>query len=76
MILNHVVEHMREPAPIVAKLCAKLKPGGYIWIAFPSVRSLSLPHSVDETLNFYDDPTHVYLPDVGEIADMFCWRME
>ncbi len=68
VILNHVVEHMSDPAPIVAKLSSKLKPGGYIWIAFPSKRSLRLPHSVDETLNFYDDPTHVYLPDLGEIA--------
>ncbi len=25
-----------EPGAIVAKLCGKLKPGGYIWIAFPS----------------------------------------
>jgi SAM-dependent methyltransferase len=70
VILNHVVEHMPEPAPIVAALCAKLKPGGYIWIAFPSERSLTLPHSEDETLNFYDDPTHVCLPKVGEIADI------
>lgn len=69
VILNHVIEHMAEPAPIVAALCRKLKPGGYIWIAFPSERSLTLPHSVDETLNFYDDPTHVYLPKVSEIAD-------
>jgi hypothetical protein len=23
---------------------------------------------VDETLNFYDDPTHIYLPNVDEIA--------
>lgn len=68
VILNHVVEHMREPAPIVAKLCGKLKPGGFFWIAFPSERSLRLPHSVDETLNFYDDPTHIYLPNVDEIA--------
>jgi SAM-dependent methyltransferase len=70
VILNHVVEHMREPAPIVAVLCRKLKPGGLIWIAFPSVRSLSLPHSEDETLNFYDDPTHVTVPDVQEIANL------
>jgi SAM-dependent methyltransferase len=68
VILNHVVEHMREPAPIVAQLCAKLRPGGYLWIAFPSERSLRLPHSVDETLNFYDDPTHIYLPKVEEIV--------
>lgn len=70
VILNHVVEHMREPAPIVARLSAKLKPGGYIWIAFPSLRSLSLPHSADETLQFCDDPTHVYVPDVREMANV------
>lgn len=70
IILNHVIEHMANPEPIVAKLCGKLKPGGYIWIAFPSLRSLSLPHSVDETLNFCDDPTHVYLPDVPQIANV------
>ena len=70
VILNHVVEHMTEPEPVLFKLCGKLKPGGYIWIAFPSRRSLTLPHSVDETLNFYDDPTHVYLPDKREIADI------
>jgi SAM-dependent methyltransferase len=70
VILNHVVEHMRDPMPVVATLCAKLKPGGFIWIAFPSLRSLSLPHSVDETLQFSDDPTHVYLPDVREMANV------
>jgi len=70
VILNHVVEHMRDPAPVVATLCAKLKPGGYIWIAFPSLRSLSLPHSEDETLQFCDDPTHVYVPDVREMANI------
>jgi SAM-dependent methyltransferase len=70
VILNHVVEHMADPAPILAKLCTKLKPEGYIWIAFPSLRSLSLPHSVDETLNFCDDPTHIRVPDVREIANI------
>jgi 2-polyprenyl-3-methyl-5-hydroxy-6-metoxy-1,4-benzoquinol methylase len=70
VILNHVLEHMREPEPILVKLCAKLKPGGLIWIAFPSTRSLSLPSSVDETLQFCDDPTHVYLPCVREVANI------
>jgi 2-polyprenyl-3-methyl-5-hydroxy-6-metoxy-1,4-benzoquinol methylase len=70
VIANHVIEHMADPVPIVAALCAKIKPGGFIWIAFPSVRSLALPHSVDETLQFCDDPTHVYLPDVREIANI------
>jgi SAM-dependent methyltransferase len=70
VILNHVVEHMAEPDPIVTMLCGKLKPGGFLWIAFPSARSLSLPHSVDETLHFCDDPTHVRLPDVREMANL------
>ncbi len=70
VILNHVVEHMRDPRPVVATLCAKLKPGGYIWIAFPSVRSLGLPHAEDETLRFQDDPTHVYLPEVSEMVNV------
>jgi SAM-dependent methyltransferase len=70
VILNHVIEHMAEPAPILAALCAKLKPGGYMWIAFPSQRSLSLPHSVDETLNFWDDPTHVRVPEIGEVVSV------
>ena len=70
VLLNHVVEHMANPAPILAALCAKLKPGGYFWIAFPSLRSLSLPSSVDETLQFCDDPTHVRVPDMREIANI------
>lgn len=70
VILNHVVEHMADPDPVVAALCAKLKPGGYFWIAFPSSRSLALPHSADETLQFCDDPTHVQVPDVRAIANL------
>jgi 2-polyprenyl-3-methyl-5-hydroxy-6-metoxy-1,4-benzoquinol methylase len=70
VILNHVIEHMADPAPVVTALCAKLKPGGYIWIAFPSLRSLALPSSADETLQFCDDPTHVRVPDLREIANV------
>jgi hypothetical protein len=57
------------PAPILTTICTKLKPGGYIWIAFPSLRSLSLP-SAEGTLQFCDDPTHVYVPDIREISNI------
>jgi len=76
VILNHVVEHMRDPAPVVATLCAKLKPGGYIWIAFPSLRSLSLPHSVDETLNFFATTPRMCTCRMCARWRMFCWRTE
>jgi SAM-dependent methyltransferase len=69
VILHHVAEHMPTPGPILAQLCSKLKPGGYIWIAFPSLRSLSLPPA-EGTLQFCDDPTHVYLPDVREVSNL------
>jgi len=69
VILHHVVEHMTTPAPILATLCFKIKPGGYIWIAFPSLRSLSLPPA-EGSLHFCDDPTHVHVPGVREISNV------
>jgi SAM-dependent methyltransferase len=70
VILNHVLEHIPDPRPTLTALCRKLRPGGYIWIAFPSLRSLSLPPSDDETLQFCDDPTHVYVPGLREVANV------
>jgi SAM-dependent methyltransferase len=70
VVLHHVIEHMRNPAPVLAGLCRKLKPGGYIWIAFPSLRSLSLPPATEGTLQFCDDDSHVYLPDIREVSNI------
>ena len=69
VILHHVLEHILTPEETLTKVCAKLKPGGFIWIAFPSVRSLSLP-SADGTLQFCDDSTHVFLPAVREVSNI------
>lgn len=69
IVLHHVVEHMEHPEPILATICSKLKPGGYIWIAFPSLRSLSLPPA-EGTLQFCDDPTHVRVPEVREVSNI------
>ncbi len=68
IVLNHVIEHMNEPLTTLATICTKLKPGGVIWIAFPSVKSLSLP-SAEGSLQFCDDPTHAWVPDVREISN-------
>lgn len=69
IILNHVVEHMENAEPILSTLCSKLRPGGYIWIAFPSHRSLWLP-SAKGSLHFCDDDTHVFIPDVREVSNI------
>ncbi len=69
ILLHHVIEHMPDRDPIPVKILSKLKPGGVIWIAFPSLKSLSLP-SAEGSLQFCDDPTHVYLPDVREVSNL------
>jgi SAM-dependent methyltransferase len=68
IIMSHVIEHTRKGTEILEILAKKLKVGGGIYIEFPSVRSLSFP-SMEGTLNFCDDPTHVKLYDVKEIAN-------
>jgi SAM-dependent methyltransferase len=70
IILHHVIEHMRSPAPILVDICSKLKPGGYIWIAFPSLRTLHFPGADSGTLQFCDDDTHVYVPDIREVSNV------
>jgi hypothetical protein len=68
IIMAHVIEHTRKGTEILEILSKKLKVGWGIYIEFPSVRSLSLP-PMEGTLNFCDDPTHVKLYDVKEIAN-------
>src|SRR4051812_12433220 len=68
IILNHVLEHIVGQEAVLKSICAKLKPSGLIWVAFPSARSLELP-SADGTLNFCDDDSHVRLCDVKEVSN-------
>lgn len=69
VILSHVIEHMPNAAAMLKVICSKLKPSGYIWIAFPSPKSLGFP-SAEGTLQFCDDPTHVYVPDIREVSNV------
>ena len=69
VILNHVIEHIVDQEAAIRSVCSKLKPGGLIWIAFPSPKSLNFPSGVG-TLNFCDDPTHVRVCDAMSVANM------
>ena len=68
IVVNHVIEHLRNGLPALTRLAEKLKPGGHLYVEFPSVRSLSFP-SGDGTLNFQDDPTHVRVYTLAEVAN-------
>jgi SAM-dependent methyltransferase len=70
IILHHVIEHISDPEPMLATICDKLKPGGVIWIAFPSLKSLAFPPAAVGCLQFCDDPSHIYVPHIREVANV------
>jgi len=69
IVMSHVIEHVRDGLSAVERLTKKLAPRGRIYIEFPSVRSLGLP-SARRTLQFCDDPTHVRVYSVKEVANV------
>jgi SAM-dependent methyltransferase len=68
-IMNHVIEHLKNGMDVLRIISKKVKVGGAIYIEFPGVRSLGLP-SMKGTLNFCDDPTHVRVYTIQEIANI------
>lgn len=68
VVMVHVIEHLKNGEDVVGSLCRKLRAGGGIYIEFPAVESLALP-SMEGTLNFCDDPTHVKVYDVRELSN-------
>lgn len=73
IVMSHVLEHLHNGLDVLDGLARKLKPGGRIYLEFPSERSLALP-SMKGSLNFCDDPTHVRVYDVREIANLLLER--
>jgi len=67
IIMRHVIEHLKHPKESLEFIVTMLAPGGKIYLEYPSERSLYLP-SMPGTLNFYDDPTHIYLPDTKDLS--------
>lgn len=67
--MAHVIEHLHNGNEVITGLLPKLKKGGFIYIEYPGVKSTRLP-SMEGTLNFYDDPTHVRIYSVKEISGL------
>jgi SAM-dependent methyltransferase len=66
----HVIEHLLNGDKAVEKLTEKLKPGGYMYIEYPGLKSTKLP-SMYGTLNFKDDLSHVRVYSVKELTQVF-----
>jgi SAM-dependent methyltransferase len=58
VISSHNLEHCFDREATLAAMASALKPGGKIYISFPSEKSKFFP-SRQGTLNYMDDDTHV-----------------
>jgi SAM-dependent methyltransferase len=66
VVSAHNIEHCNHPEQVISAACKVLRRGGLLYMAFPSEASVHFP-SRKRTLNFYDDPTHQWLPKWREI---------
>ncbi len=65
--IAHVIEHLYNGDEVIKGLLPKLKSGGYIYLEYPGEKSTRLP-SMQGSLNFKDDPTHVRVYSVKELT--------
>jgi trans-aconitate methyltransferase len=70
IMMAHVIEHLKNGDQVLVKLLAKLKPGGYLYVEYPGIRSTRLPR-MKGTLNFFDDDTHVRVYSLTELYNLF-----
>lgn len=57
VICSHTIEHVEDGLALVARLCAKVRPGGRLYLEWPSVESQTFPLR-GFGLNFFEDGTH------------------
>jgi SAM-dependent methyltransferase len=69
IVMSHIIEHLHFGLEVLARLTQKLRPGGFVYIEFPGVRSLNMPTARSGFLHFHDDPTHVRLYTIPEIVN-------
>jgi SAM-dependent methyltransferase len=70
ILVSHVIEHLKRGLEVLHTLASKkLKPGGLIYVEFPSIRAMALP-TMPGTLNFCDDDTHIRIYDVKDVANV------
>lgn len=61
IISSHNLEHCMERERTLIAMLDKIKPGGKIFMSFPTESSVDFP-SRNGTLNYFDDGTHQYSP--------------
>ena len=68
IIMNHVLEHLRNGLSVVENLCKKVSINGYFFIEFPNVNSLKKNFYCN--YHFHDDSTHKIIYEVSDISNI------
>lgn len=74
IMCSHVLEHIKDPDRVARELASKLDADGVMYVETPTEKSLRLPHAangwwgIKGCLNFYDDPTHREVVDLGSLG--------
>ncbi len=69
VISAHNLEHCLAPDEVLRAMLKALRSGGRIYLAFPCEDSAYFPKR-HGSLNFYDDPTHLKIPDFSAILNL------
>jgi SAM-dependent methyltransferase len=70
VLFSHVIEHLTNGLEAPAALSRKVKPGGYIYVETPSLRSFAVPRSRRHHSHFCDDTTHVRFFELASMIDV------
>ena len=68
VVSSQNIEHCNEPERVLAAMLQSLKAGGVLYLSFPCEASTAFPTRYG-TLNFYDDLSHVNMPNFDRIVD-------
>ncbi|GHV86056.1 hypothetical protein AGMMS50230_16640 [Spirochaetia bacterium] len=62
VISSHNLEHCDERDKVLYAMIKVLKQGGYLYLSFPTEKSVKFPGPRRGTLNYYDDGSHKDVP--------------
>lgn len=69
IIINHVLEHLRDGPGVLQQLCRKLAPGGILYVEVPSIRT-AFKRKSRLSYHFHDDPTHISVYSLETLANV------
>lgn len=78
----HVLEHVPEWNPFFDNLVETIKPGGTLYLEWPTTQSASFPRLArfeevgipSSTVNFHDDATHLHTAELAEVLPYLAER--